>query len=98
MLKNNAISLPQGVKDILPEEAETIGGAEEVILSTFKVRGFNRIITPLVEYTDVLSRGVGPELRDKVFTFTEPSTGRGVAITPDITPQIARVVATRMRD
>ena len=98
MLKKNTISLPQGVKDILPEEAETIGGAEEIILSTFKVRGFNRIITPLVEYTDVLSRGVGPELRDKVFTFTEPSTGRGVAITPDITPQVARVVATRMRD
>ncbi|MFQ5329590.1 MAG: ATP phosphoribosyltransferase regulatory subunit [Thermodesulfobacteriota bacterium] len=98
MLTVNNISLPQGVKDILPDEAEIVGGAEEIILSTFKARGFNRIMTPLVEYTDVLALGMGPELRDRVFTFTEPATGRGVAITPDITPQIARVVATRMRD
>jgi len=92
------ISLPQGVRDILPEEAEIVGNAEKTILATFDKHGFHRFIPPLVEYTDVLSRGVGPDLRDKVFTFTEPATGRGVAISPDITPQVARVIATRMRD
>ncbi|MFQ5586172.1 MAG: ATP phosphoribosyltransferase regulatory subunit [Thermodesulfobacteriota bacterium] len=97
-MKKTDISLPQGVKDILPEDAETIRAVEEIILSTFNRRGFRRIVPPPVEYLDVLSRGLGPDLRDRVFTFIEPSTGRVVALTPDITPQVARVVATRMRD
>lgn len=98
MLKGKNISLPSGAKDILPDEAEKIGLAEEVILSTFKRRGFKRVIPPLVEYIDALSLGMGSDLKDKVFKFIEPSTGRVVAISPDITPQVARVVATRMRD
>ncbi|MEE8185253.1 MAG: ATP phosphoribosyltransferase regulatory subunit [Thermodesulfobacteriota bacterium] len=98
MLKGKNISLPQGAKDILPDEAEKIGLAEEIILSTFKRCGFKRIILPLVEYIDVLSLGMGSDLKEKVFKFIEPSTGRVVAISPDITPQVARVVATRMRD
>ncbi len=92
------ISLPQGVRDILPEEARTIGRVEEVITATFRGYGFERIITPLLEYVDVLSLGMGHDLKDRVLKFIDPTTGKVVAIRPDITPQIARVVATRMRD
>ena len=41
---------------------------------------------------------MGEALKERVLKFIDPSTGRVVAIRPDITPQIARVVATRMRD
>ena len=92
------ISLPQGVRDILPEEAARIGAAEAGILSVFEKHGFRRIVTPLLEYVDVLSLGMGANLKDRVLKFIDPSTGGVVAIRPDITPQIARVVATRMRD
>jgi ATP phosphoribosyltransferase regulatory subunit len=80
----SAISLPQGVRDILPEEAEKICKVESAILSVFAEFGFKRVITPLLEYVDVLSLGMGKGLKDKVFKF--------------IDPQIARMVATRMRD
>ena len=92
------ISLPQGVRDILPEEAARIGAAEAGILSVFEKHGFKKIVTPLLEYVDVLSLGMGANLKDRVLKFIDPSTGRVVAIRPDITPQIARVAATRMRD
>lgn len=98
MKKQATITLPQGVRDILPEEARKIGSVESVLLETFDRYGFEKIITPLLEYAEVLSLGMGDALKDHVLKFIDPSTGRVIAIRPDITPQIARVVATRMRD
>lgn len=95
---HTAISLPQGVRDILPEESRKISAVEAGILREFERYGFQKVITPLLEYVEVLSLGVGENLRDRVLKFIDPSTGRVVALRPDITPQIARVVATRMRD
>lgn len=92
------ISLPAGVKDALPDEAVKVERVEKGILSVLEKQGFKRVITPFLEYLDVLSIGLGADLRDKVFKFIDPTSGRVVAIRPDITPQIARVVATRMRD
>ncbi|MBI5885736.1 MAG: ATP phosphoribosyltransferase regulatory subunit [Deltaproteobacteria bacterium] len=98
MTIQTVISLPQGVRDILPEETKKITAVETSILAVFERYGFARIITPLLEYVETLSLGMGESLKDRVLKFIDPSTGRVVAIRPDITPQIARVVATRMRD
>lgn len=95
---HTTISLPQGVRDILPEESKKIGTVESGILRVFERYGFQKVITPLLEYVEVLSLGVGENLKERVLKFIDPSTGRVVALRPDITPQIARVVATRMRD
>lgn len=92
------ISLPPGVKDILPDEAEKVEGIEKCILNVLEISGFKRVITPFLEYLDVLSIGLGTDLKDKVFKFIDPASGKVVAVRPDITPQIARVVAARMRD
>jgi ATP phosphoribosyltransferase regulatory subunit len=92
------ISLPHGVRDILPGEARSIARLERAILEVFDNYDFQRVMTPLLEYVDILSLGMGQELKDKVFKFMDPASGRVVAIRPDITPQIARLVATRMRD
>ncbi len=93
----SSISLPRGVRDILPEEAERIYSVETTIIDVFHRQGFRRVITPLVEYVDVLSRGLDDRLKERLFKFIDPFTGRVVAIRPDITPQIARMVATKMR-
>ncbi|MDH4226646.1 MAG: ATP phosphoribosyltransferase regulatory subunit [Deltaproteobacteria bacterium] len=96
--KNQAISLPQGVRDILPEEAEKIAKAEAAITAVFRRFKYGRVITPLLEYVDVLSLGIGEQLRNDLLKFIDAQSGRVMAIRPDITPQIARVVATRMKD
>ncbi len=94
---SSSISLPRGVRDILPEEAERIYSVETTIIDVFHEQGFRRVITPLVEYVDVLSKGLDERLKERLFKFIDPFTGRVVAIRPDITPQIARMVATKMR-
>lgn len=98
MKEQATITLPQGVHDILPEEARKIGLVESALMDTFERHGFQKVITPLLEYVEVLSLGMGDVLKERVLKFIDPSSGRVVAIRPDITPQIARMVATRMRD
>lgn len=93
-----SISLPQGVRDILPEEAAKVSAVERAVIEVFERFDFQRVVTPLLEYLDVLKLGLGEEQRQRVFKFIDPTTGAVVAIRPDITPQIARMVATRMRD
>jgi len=41
---------------------------------------------------------MGEGLREKTFRFDDRQGGRLVAIPPDITPQVARIVATRMQE
>jgi len=88
--------LPKGVTDFLPEKADKIAYIEGKISRVFDLWGFRRIITPLLEFQDVISLGMGEDLKAKTFRFDDRQTGRLLAIPPDITPQIARIVATRM--
>jgi ATP phosphoribosyltransferase regulatory subunit len=90
-------SLPKGVSDFLPEMADKIGYVEGKIRRVFELWGFRHIITPLLEFHDVMSLGVGEDLKGRAFRFDDRQTGRLLAIPPDITPQVARIVATRMR-
>lgn len=89
--------LPKGVSDFLPEKADKIGYIERKIKRVFELWGFRRIIPPSLEFHDVMALGLGEELREKCFRFDDRHTGRLLAIPPDITPQVARIVATRMR-
>ena len=89
-------SLPKGVSDFLPEMADKIGYVEGRVRRVFELWGFRRIITPLLEFHDVMELGVGEDLKGRTFRFDDRQTGRLLAIPPDITPQVARIVATRM--
>lgn len=89
--------LPKGVTDFLPEKADKIGYIEGKIRRVFELWGFRRIITPLLEFHDVMALGMGEELKERAFRFDDRQTGRLLAIPPDITPQVARIVATRMQ-
>ncbi|MCM0080157.1 ATP phosphoribosyltransferase regulatory subunit [Geomonas sp. Red32] len=88
--------LPKGVSDFLPETADKISYIASRIHRVFDLWGFRRIITPLLEFEEVLALGMGEELRGKTFRFDDRQSGRLLAIPPDITPQVARIVATRM--
>jgi ATP phosphoribosyltransferase regulatory subunit len=67
-------------------------------MSVFEAWGYARVITPMFECADVLERGMGAGAKAAAIRFVEPGTGEIVALRPDITPQIARVVATRLAD
>jgi len=94
---NIETALPKGVTDFLPEQADKIGYIEGKIRRVFELWGFRRIITPLLEFQHVLAIGMDDDLKEKSFRFDDRQTGKLLAIPPDITPQVARIEAMRMR-
>jgi ATP phosphoribosyltransferase regulatory subunit len=90
--------LPKGVKDFLPIKAAKIDYLQKTLLSIFSQWGCRPIVPPSLEYLHVLERGLGEGLREKSFRFDDRQSGKLVAFSPDITPQVARIVATRMKD
>ena len=90
--------LPRGVRDYLPEAAARRRGIAGAVLGEVERWGYRRIITPAFEYESVLSRGLGAEGRARAVRFVEPGTGEVVMLRPDITPQVARLAATRLLD
>src|SRR5215470_12703492 len=92
------IRLPSGVRDFLPRAAARRRSLAERVMEVFEAWGYARIITPVFECADVLERGLGRDARAAAIRFVEPGTGEIVALRPDITPQIARVAATRLAD
>src|SRR2546430_8915460 len=93
-----SLRLPAGMRDFAPEAAAARRRIAETLLRVFESWGFARVITPAFEYEDVLALGLGAAGRDAAIRFVGPSSGQVVALRPDITPQIARMVATRFRD
>jgi ATP phosphoribosyltransferase regulatory subunit len=49
------------------------------------------------EFAEVLERGLGTLDPTEVLRFVEPESGEVAALRPDMTPQIARMIATRLR-
>ncbi|MBL8626882.1 MAG: ATP phosphoribosyltransferase regulatory subunit [Myxococcales bacterium] len=92
------VRLPAGVRDFLPRAAARRRAIAERLLATFEAWGYQRIITPVFECADVLERGLGGDARAAAIRFVEPGTGEVVALRPDITPQVARLAATRLAD
>ena len=87
--------LPEGLRDRLPGEAAAAARTTRAILDTIEARGFDRISPPLVEYEDTLAARLKSSRTD-LARFVDPLSQRTLAIRPDITPQIARIVSTQL--
>jgi len=92
------IRLPSGVRDFLPRAAARRRELADHVLGVFEAWGYQRVITPVFEHAEVLERGLGAGARAAAIRFVEPGTGEIVALRPDITPQVARLVATRLAE
>ncbi len=90
--------LPGGMRDLLPLEAWRQAALARRLMGAFELYGYQRVSVPAFEYAEVLERGLGALDPDDVLRFVEPETGRVVALRPDMTPQIARLLATRLKD
>src|SRR5262245_39483329 len=90
--------LPKGVKIYLPDEAAQKRVVEERLLGVFRRWGYRELVTPTYEYFDVLSKGTDHDLQERMFKMVDRESGHLLALRADITPQIARIVATRMRE
>ena len=84
------------MRDFLPPDARRLAELARHLLGRFELFGYELVTLPVFEYESVLERGLGALDPDEVLRFVEPETGEVVALRPDMTPQLARVVATRL--
>jgi ATP phosphoribosyltransferase regulatory subunit len=90
--------LPAGMRDLLPEEARERRERARKLLDRFALHGYSLVTPPAFEFAEVLERGLGTLDAAEVLRFVEPESGEVAALRPDMTPQIARMIATRLRD
>ena len=85
----------RGMRDLLPEEAEKLRFIEETARELAKLYGYREVITPVVEHYELLAAKIGEETRKRMYVF-EDLGGRKVALRPEFTASVARLVATKM--
>jgi histidyl-tRNA synthetase len=85
------------MRDFLLEEAKMMKYIESKARSVAEFYGYKEIMTPVVESYDLLATKAGEEVRLRMFAFKDLG-GRMVALRPEFTPSIARVVATTLRN
>lgn len=83
---------PKGTKDMLPEEAYRWQYLERVAEETAAAFAFKEIRTPVFEYTELFSRGVGVTsdiVGKEMYTFLDKGN-RSVTLRPEGTAGVAR--------
>lgn len=93
-MKNYLLHIPEGVRDYVWEEAYIKGNIEEKIRNIFKSYSYNLIETPTFEYIDVFTLDKESYQDPKIYKWMNRQ-GEVVALRSDMTPAIARVIATQ---
>jgi ATP phosphoribosyltransferase regulatory subunit len=88
--------LPAGLCDLLPPEAEREARAVASVMEVFAAHGYQRVKPPMVEFADSLLAGSGAAVAEQTFRLVDPDSQRMLGLRADITPQVARIAATRL--
>lgn len=88
---------PEGIEDLLPSQAEKLEVYRQAILAEFKLSGYSMVLPPIAEFTDSLLTGTGRKLALDTCRFTDYESGRMMGVRADMTPQVARIVSTRIK-
>jgi histidyl-tRNA synthetase len=87
----------RGMRDFLPKEARLMKYIEGKARKTAQLYGYEEIMTPVLESYELLAVKAGQEIRARMYTF-EDLGGRRVALRPEFTASVARLVATTLRN
>lgn len=91
------MKLPQGVRDWLPHELARKRDVEQILRAVFGRWSYEEVQTPTFERFDVIEKGLGDELTELSFQFNDRRSTT-LALRPEMTTPIARLVSTRMRE
>jgi ATP phosphoribosyltransferase regulatory subunit len=85
--------LPDGIEEVLPDEARRLERMRRRALDQMAGWGYELVMPPLIEYLEALLTGSGKDLDLRTFKLTDQLTGRLMGVRPDMTPQAARIDA-----
>ncbi len=87
--------LPDGVADVLPEQAQVIEALRREALDFLASRGYQLVYTPFIEYIESLSSlsESNQDLDLATFKVIDQLSGRLLGVRADMTPQVARIDA-----
>ena len=86
---------PPGTDDILPDSVYIWQYVEKIAAQTFSLYGYSEIRTPVFEYTELFSKGIGEQtevVQKEMYTF-EDKGGRSLTLRPEGTAGIIRALA-----
>jgi histidyl-tRNA synthetase len=93
----SGIKAVRGMRDFLPEEAGVLKYIEGEARRVAGLFGYREVVTPVVEAYELLAAKAGEEIRSRMFAFKDLG-GRDVALRPEFTASVARLVATAFRN
>lgn len=88
------LSPPRGTRDFYPAEMRLRSWLHGRFREVARRFGFEEYDAPVVESADLYVRKAGEEIVDQIYTFQDKS-GRGLALRPEMTPSLARMVLQR---
>ena len=89
--------IPKGLRDILPDEVKAKRELEKRAADLFCSFGYQEVITPTIEYLEVVENGAGGNMRENLFLFMDREGGI-LSLRPEMTVSIARLAATHLQD
>jgi ATP phosphoribosyltransferase regulatory subunit len=94
--ENTNVRLPFGLRDIFPFESSERNAIKSIISRQFQQWGYGEVKTPVMEYTENISIGVGKDWKDKLINFID-TDGSLISLRADMTIPIARLAGMRLK-
>lgn len=89
--------LPEGIDELMPEEAAQLELLHRKLLDMMQSWGYQLVVPPLIEYLDSLLTGTAKALDLQTFKLTDQMSGRMLGVRADITPQVARIASHQLK-
>jgi ATP phosphoribosyltransferase regulatory subunit len=90
--------LPEGLHDDLPPFAGHEARSIEHLVTQFEAHGYEQVKPPLIEFEESLLAGPGAGVARHMFRLMDPISQRMMGLRADMTTQVARIAATRLKD
>ena len=97
MQQKDSWLLPEGIDEILPEEARYLESLRSKLLDLFACWGYDLVIPPFIDFLDSLLTGSGHDLDLQTFKLTDQISGEMLGVRADMTPQVARIDAHNLK-
>lgn len=97
MSENTHWLLPEGIEEMPPAQAERLERMRRSLLDQFHSWGYQLVLTPFIEYVESLLVGTGRDMDLQTFKIVDQISGRMLGIRADMTPQVARIDACRLK-